>query len=625
MGELKVNNPLNDKERLVYTHHLLDDLKSLEYMLDSNMIESGIIRLGAEQEFCLVNDYWRPASKAKEVIDDINDKHFTSELAKYNIEINLDPFEVEYTVFQKLKAQLVSLLDKAHRSSAKLNSKVLLSGILPSITLDELDIDFMTQQPRYLALNEMLIKNRGTDFRMQLTGVDELAIAHNNIMFEACNTSFQMHLQIDPDDFESSYNWAQAIAGPVLAIAVNSPLLLGKELWHETRIALFQQSIDIRKLSRAHIDQQARVSFGEDWVRGTIVDHFKNEISRFPILLTKAIEKNSYQELLNKNTPQLNALNLHNGTVYRWNRPCYGVGGGKAHIRIENRYIPSGPTVDDEIANMAFWVGLMSGRTQDSNRIWEKMEFEEAKLNFNRAATQGADAIMSWMGKSLSVKELINNELLPQSRKGLTKLNIDPKDIDYFLSIIKNRLGSNTGSQWIVRNYRNIKKKKTIDQASLTITKAIYNNQWSGKVVGDWLDTEEELHQENYASKVGHIMTTSTITSHPYDSARLTVEYMKWNNIHHLPVLDRHNNLVGLVTWSLLNRYWDQVHDSNQLIYVKDIMIKEVITVKTSTSIVESISLAKKFGIGCLPVVQNDRLVGIITHRDLTRIKNANI
>lgn len=450
-----------------------------------------------------------------------------------------------------------------------------------------------------------------------------MAISHDSVMLEACNTSFQMHLQIKPEEFESKYNWAQAISGPVLAASVNSPLLLGKELWSETRIALFQQSMDTRKLTRANIDQQARVSFGENWVRGSIVDHYKSELSRFPILLTKKIEESSYQSLMDGKIPQLKALNLHNGTVYRWNRPCYGVGNGKAHIRIENRYIPSGPSVEDEIANMAFWVGLMHGQSEDEIDIWKKMDFSDAKNNFIRAAKEGSEAVMNWMGKKSLVSDLISNELLPKAKKGLEKLNVNSQEIAYYLGVVKQRLEVHTGSQWTIKNYRALKKNSSQDHALLTLTKGIYENQRSGKSVAEWPDIQSDQHPKNQATKMGHIMSTTLITANQADSARLTVELMRWNNIHHLPVVDDQRNLVGLITWRHLDKYWEQIRLSENLLCVEDIMVKKVVTVETTTPIAVAYKRAKRLKIGCLPVLQNSKLVGIITKRDLNKINDA--
>ena len=98
-------------------------------MLENKRIESDVIRLGAEQEFCLVDQSWRSAPKAAAILKSLKDKHFTTELAKYNVDINLDPFEVKTSVFKKLKTQLHNLVDKVHQIAATHNSKVILSGI----------------------------------------------------------------------------------------------------------------------------------------------------------------------------------------------------------------------------------------------------------------------------------------------------------------------------------------------------------------------------------------------------------------------------------------------------------------------------------------------------------------
>jgi len=193
MGEQKVNTKSDHQARIEFLRHLMEDLKSLEYMFESKMIEDDIVRIGAEQEFCLVNEYWRPAKNALEVLEAINDPHFTTELARFNLEINLDPIELKTDAFKKVENQLKSLLEKAKTAANNNNTKILLTGILPSISKHELDLEYMTPFERYYALNEVLKKAKGENFRMNFAGVDDLPIMHNSVMFEACNTSFQMH------------------------------------------------------------------------------------------------------------------------------------------------------------------------------------------------------------------------------------------------------------------------------------------------------------------------------------------------------------------------------------------------------------------------------------------------
>ncbi|WP_069675736.1 CBS domain-containing protein [Formosa sp. Hel1_33_131] len=623
MGEQKVNTKSDHQARIEFLRHLMEDLKSLEYMFEKKMIEDDIVRIGAEQEFCLVNEYWRPAKNALEVLEAINDSHFTTELARFNLEINLDPIELKTDAFKKVENQLKSLLEKAKTAANNNNTKILLTGILPSISKHELDLEFMTPFDRYYALNEVLKKAKGENFRMNFAGVDDLPIMHNSVMFEACNTSFQMHLQIAPDDFASSYNWAQTIAGPVLGACVNSPLLLGKELWSETRIALFQQSIDTRRVSLAQTEQQSRVTFGNSWFTGTIVDFYKHEISKFRTLLTKEIKSSSFDELKAGKIPKLTALNLHNGTIYRWNRPCYGVGNGKPHVRIENRYIPSGPTATDEMANFAFWVGLMKGRPTEFDDIPRTLDFEDVKSNFIRAARTGTESIMNWRGKLIPLDQLVLEVLLPISKIGLERMKIDNDDIDKYLDVIRDRLLKSTGSQWMVTNYRYLKKQLKPDDALIALTSTLHTNQESYDKVSEWPNLQSIKFFNSTATKVGHLMTSTLITAKTSDLGLLTLNYMKWNTIHHLPVVNNDGTLVGLITWQHLKQFWDQVQDANNSISAREIMITDVFTAQTSTPLNKAIALMKKHKIGCLPVLQETQLVGILTLKDLIHVYNA--
>ena len=205
----------------------------------------------------------------------LNDQHFTTELAKYNLELNLDPIELKEKAFEKMEQQLRLLMGRAETEADKRNMHIILTGILPTITPRHIEFGHMTPNPRFEELNRVMREHKGGDFELNIQGVDQLITKHDSIVFEACNTSFQTHLQIEHTEAVAQYNWAQAISAPVLAVCANSPLLLGKELWAETRIALFQQSIDIRSGSTLIREQQPRVTFGTRWVRESISEIFK--------------------------------------------------------------------------------------------------------------------------------------------------------------------------------------------------------------------------------------------------------------------------------------------------------------------------------------------------------------
>ncbi|MBZ0326867.1 MAG: CBS domain-containing protein [Altibacter sp.] len=623
MGEQKVSKGIKKKDRARFIGHLLNDIKALEQMLDEGIIEDDIVRIGSEQEFCLVTETWRPSDKNEEILAAIDDPHFTTELARYNLEINLDPIELKDDCFTEVATQLDSLLQKAKEVASKFNTKVVLTGILPTISNAELEYHYMTPQPRYWALNNMLKEVRGDDFQLHIKGVDELSLKHDSVLFEACNTSFQMHLQIPPQDFISSYNWAQAISGPILGISTNSPLLLGRELWNETRIALFQQSIDTRYSSYALKDQQARVSFGTAWESGSIAEIFKNDIAQHKVILSKDIDRSSVEQLSKGIIPKLPALNLHNGTIYKWNRPCYGVGGGKPHVRIENRYIASGPSTLDEMATFAFWVGLMIGRPKKFDNMELVMDFRDAKANFIKAARTGKYSVLNWMGKHYSVKDLVLKELLPIARKGLIKARVNPEDIAKYLEIIETRAHGITGSEWLISNYRTLRRSMKKDDALRILTKNSYENQERGHVVNDWPNILEHNPQLDSAHLVGHIMSTQLFTVHENDLANLATHIMEWKGIHHVPVENQSGKLCGLLTWTHMLKY-KKKEDGPLLETVADIMVKNITTISSGDRISDAIHLMKKNGFGCLPVVKGKELIGIITIKDVIAFANGN-
>ena len=614
MGHLDVKQLKSPKDKALYIHHLVRDLEAMDIMLKRGLIENEPIRIGAEQEFCVVTNDFFPNKNNIEVLDTINDDHFTTEIGRYNLEINSDPLLLKGDCFTQLHDQLKGLLEKGLNAAKAHNSKIVLTGILPTLRLKHIAENYMTDMPRYHVLNNALKASRRECFNIHIKGVDELNLIHDCVMLEACNTSFQTHLQIRPDVFVDKYNWAQAIAGPVLSSCTNSPILFGRELWAETRIALFTQSIDSRATSFIHNEKQSRVSFGADWEKGTVTDIFRDHISRFRSLLTSDEHDDSLEYLERGEIPKLRALQLHNGTVYKWNRVCYGVGGGKPHLRIECRYIPTGPTLKDEIANMVFWVGLMLGQPEKYKNIDEKMDFKDIKNNFFKAARNGMETQFRWNNKLVSARDLIINEFLPIAKKGLQKANISPADIDKYLSIIERRTFTNNGSQWMVKNYRNLQKTKTNFEALQNITAYMYKHQLGDKTVDEWgvFNPDENL-KIDVSRIVKHNMNTKILLVDQKDSLELVSSIMKWKNIHHLPVINNKKELTGLLTWTDLIK----LGNKDLHLCVKDVMTKNLITISQEAPLEEAERLMRTYKINCLPVVRNKELLGILTSNDL--------
>jgi predicted transcriptional regulator len=626
MGSKSVIAIKTQKDRKNFVLHLLNDIEAFEFMIENNLFETGIQRVGAEQEICIVDKDFRPSTKALEILEKINDTHYTTELALFNLEINLDPFELKNNCFSALEKQLTTLLNKGYKVAEETeNNKLILSGILPTLRKKDLVFKNITPFKRYKTLNKVLKKMRGDDFKLHILGVDELIINHESILFEACNTSFQVHLQINPEEAVDKYNWSQAIAGPLLSIMTNSPLLLGKELWSETRIALFQQSVDLRNVTHFSREQKPRVSFGNNWVKDSILELYTDDISRYPPLVTSNFDENSMQSVKKGIMPKLAALNLHNGTLYKWNRLCYGVLDNRAHLRIENRYIPSGPSVKDEIANALLWVGVMQGMPKQYEKIWRKMPFRDARGNFVNAARTGIDTYFNWFGKGISAKKLIENILIPMAKEGLLKSNIDESEIDYYLGIIQKRIDTTTtGSKWLIRNKRELRKKVSNYEANVILTEHIYLNQQSKSTISEW---ESVVFHENKSDKkydkVYKIMSTSLFVVHENDLLKLVIKIMEWKQIHHIPVVDKHNKIVGVIEKiQLENLDFSSIKVMNMV--AKNIMNTNFDVTHPETSYKEAKELIIKTKSTCVVVLKEDKLVGILTKSDLEKIDKIN-
>ncbi|HKL16027.1 MAG TPA: CBS domain-containing protein [Balneolaceae bacterium] len=630
MGTQEISIARDPQSKKRFLKHLLHDVEAIEQILDRGLFESGITRIGAEQEFCLVDRHFKPSLNALEVLQKVKDNHFTPELARYNLEINLDPRPLTGNTLSAMHIQLDTLLEKASKAATSIDEQIILSGILPSIDFRAVQRKYMTPRKRYEELGRIILELRGHDFELNITGVDELLISHQNILFEACNTSFQCHYQVQPEKFTDSYNWAQQLAGPVLSVAANSPILLGRQLWAETRIALFQQSIDTRGKGFHLREREQRVTFGNRWIKG-LGDVFKNDIARHTLLFLMEIENDSLDILDRGEIPKLEALQLHNGTVYKWNRPCYGVSDGKPHVRIENRYLPSGPTTADEIANLAFWSGLMANMPDSYAGNWDAMDFDDAKENFYKAAMWGIQSGMVWEGRLMSATQLILDVLLPMSREGLEKMKINENEISYYLDIIRRRADKKTtGARWMVGSFRRLKETLDKEEASVALTAIMDKRRRSGVPVDEWeLASLEEIESVHIQYDiVSNVMSTDLITVTDDYIVELVLKIMEWRNIRHLPVEGKDGELKGIITKKRLDRYLTD-DKSNKQLTAADVMDRNPTTIKPDEDIKYAMLLMLDEGISCLPVIEQGKLIGIITDKDTQSIwskikKNSN-
>ena len=626
MGDKKVSLEYDDAQMRSFTLGVLNDLQALEHMLTTGMFEEDVRRIGAEQEMFLVDSAMRPAPLAMDVIKQARDGRLTTEIGKFNLEANLTPLEFSGNCLKLMEDELNEVLGIVRKAAGKFGGGVVLAGILPTIQQSDLTSENLTPNPRYYEIDRIVTELHGENRVIHIKGLDELQLTLQDTYIEFCNTSFQIHLQVGASEFVRYYNWAQAISGPVLACAVNSPILLHHRLWHETRLAVFKQSTDTRSLTHKKRNQKPRVNFGDRWVENSIIEVLHEDAIRFRILLTQAIEENSLKVLADGGIPNLAAWRLHNGTIWRWNRPCYGVVDGKPGLRIEARFLPSGPTVADEMANAAFFLGLLTELPEEFGDIRDHMTFDDARNNFYNAARYGLKGqIRGLDGQSRRVGRIILEELLPRARKGLARAGVDEADSERLLDIIENRVSQEkTGAQWMLDSYATMDKRAKPNVRVRSLTAALKAHQeensdpmhtWELAAIpadSQWIDNYKTVEQ---------FMAIDLFTVRPADVLDLAASLMHWRHVRHVPVEDDAGRLIGIVSHrDLIELLASGKFGASSSITVKDIMKTELITVAPDTPTLEALDLMRNNDIGCLPVVKDRRLVGIITAYDFLTV-----
>jgi CBS domain-containing protein len=642
MGEHNVDSADDEQKATAFTRALLEDVRALEQMLEQGLFERGVHRIGAEQEMFLIDRDLRPAPIATEILERIKDPRLTTEVARFNLEANLTPAELRGACFRDLEREIDEVVTIAQAAAEELGADVLLTGILPTLRASDLHLDNMTPKPRYQVMNEALCRSRGA-FDIHIRGLDELSMKHDNVMMESCNTSFQVHLQVGPEEFAPLYNIAQAVTAPVLAAAVNSPLLFGRRLWHETRLALFQHAVDARSPAEQARRAPPRVGFGEAWLKASVIEIFREDIARFRVLITKEVEGDPLAALARGEVPDLPALRLHNGTVWRWNRACYGVSdvsdasgrsgasdasSRRAHLRIESRAWPSGPTPLDEVANAAFFLGSVLGGREAFGAIEEQMPFEDAKANLLAAAREGLGAQFKWIGgRAYAAPALILEELLPVARAGLRGAGVDAADIDRYLGVVEARVRSGqTGASWALRSLAATDEPRSREARLQALTAAALAGQKSGEPAHLWPligpgQPGEARTSIDDISTVGQLMTTDLFTVRPDDLVDLAASVMDWKQVRHVPVEDEEGRLVGIISHRDLLRVpsggrSSPSRSSADPVLVRHIMKDAPITVAPTSSTLEAIRTMRHHKVGCLPVIEGGRLVGIVTAHD---------
>ncbi len=407
---------------------------------------------GMEIEFNLVDDEGRPALKNAQALERIADPAFQTELAQFNLEINVPPQRLDIRGVAGFEADLRASLNHAEAKAGEVDAHMVMIGILPTLEEGHLGPAQISPNPRYKLLSDQILAARGEDLVIDIQGAERLRTTSESIMPEAACTSTQLHIQVSPENFAAYWNASQAVSGIQLAVGANSPYLLGRHLWAETRIPLFEQATDTRSEELREQGVRPRVWFGERWIT-SIFDLFEENVRYFPALLPVTDEEDPLEVLEGGGTPTLSELKLHNGTIYRWNRPVYDVVDGLPHLRVENRVLAAGPSVIDTIANAAFYFGLVRALAEDDRPLWSQMSFSAAEENFHTAAQHGIDARVYWprVGE-VDAAELVVRKLLPLADEGLSRWGVEAAERDRLLTVIERRcIDRCNGAAWYVR------------------------------------------------------------------------------------------------------------------------------------------------------------------------------
>ncbi len=456
------------EDRTRYREKVKACLAALAELVDAGRFEVGHRRVGVEMEVYLTDPDGAVMPINQQLLQRIASGDWQTELAQFNIEFDVKPRSLAADVFRTIEDDLRRSLNHAQAQAETLDAQVVIIGILPTLTDFDVTEQNLSANPRYHALNDAILAARGEDILLRIEGNETLETTLNSITVEAACTSMQLHLQVDPGDFARYWNAAQILSAPLVAVAANSPILLGKQLHHETRIALFQQAIDTRTEELASQGVRPRVWFGEKWLKEGIFELFDENVRYFSSLLPICEPEDPLAVLRDGGVPKLPELTLHNGTIYRWNRPVYEVAGDEPHLRVENRVLPAGPTVPDAVANAAFYYGLLSSLANDPQPLWELMSFEAARDNFFAAARSGLGAKVYWprVGAEVPITELVLKHLLPLARRGLEVWEVDGADIDRYLGIIQDRvLTEQNGAAWQIATYQRLVDDGGLDRA----------------------------------------------------------------------------------------------------------------------------------------------------------------
>ncbi|WP_025272934.1 hypothetical protein [Haloglycomyces albus] len=462
MGDEVNRAALQRSDPQKYLHQLETGRDALERMVNDGHMEDNSPYTGVELELNLINDTGGPSYNNDAILNRLetsgNEEAFYAaqpELGSFNMELNLPPRLLEGHGLTWYESDMAAALAEVRHAANRHDTGLLPIGTIPTLYAEDIGPKAISSAPRYRLLDEQILNARGDNIQLDVQGAESLTFSCDTIAPEAASTSIQFHLQVPASSFAHYWNIAQALCGLQLAVGANSPYLLGRQLWSETRVILFEQGTDTRPAPMRANGAIPRAWFGEKWI-DTPVDLFDENYKHFAPLLPITDEEDPLGEVAAGNPPNLNALRLHNGTVYRWNRPVYDVMDNKPHLRIENRVVPSGPSPIDMTANMAFYYGLLLYYGTVGEPIYHQLDFPSATANLHMASRHGIHCDQIWPSfGQLPARYLILDHLLPLAEEGLRVLKVDTRDIERYLGVIDQRCrrGVNGATWQVARTY----------------------------------------------------------------------------------------------------------------------------------------------------------------------------
>jgi hypothetical protein len=452
MGKAVASTTFTRQDHKTYRRKVRRCLDVFALMLDHFEFDEDRPMTGFEVEIALVDGKGDPAMRNNEILAVVDDPIFTDELGLFNLEANIPPRLIGGDGLADYERTMRAGFEAANAKAQAFDANLVLIGILPTVTPEHTVLDNISSSARYRTLNDQIVDARDDDINIDIRGVERLQVQTDSIMPEAANTSVQFHLQVTPANFANYWNASQAIAGVQAAIGANAPFLFGRRLWAETRVPLFEQVADTRTEELKNQAVRQRVWFGERWIT-SIFDLFEENVRYFPALLPVLDDEDPDDVVAAGGVPHLGELRLHNGTVYRWNRPVYDVSGGVPHLRVENRVLSAGPTVVDMLANAAFYFGLTRTFAEADRPVWSQLPYGAAELNFYLGCREGMDATLFWpRSGEMRIGDLVLERLLPAAYEGLDRFDVNPTVRDRLLGIIEQRcITGRNGAVWQTR------------------------------------------------------------------------------------------------------------------------------------------------------------------------------